>query len=74
MYGISEVHFAERLMSDMKYNLKFYMTSMSNNILNEKEYDCLGSFLVVGRYYVVISQEYKVTDNISQEYNGLLFS
>ena len=30
------------------------MTLLSNNILNEKEYDCPGSFPVVGSYYLVM--------------------
>ena len=30
------------------------MTLLSDNILNEKEYDCPGSFPVVGSYYLVM--------------------
>ena len=41
-------------MSDMKCKLKFYMTSLSNIILNENEYDCPGSITVMGRYYLVM--------------------
>ena len=40
-------------MSDMECKLKFYMT-FSDNILNEKEYDCPRSFPVVGSYYLVM--------------------
>ena len=32
------------------------MTPLSNNILNKKEYDCLGSLPVVGSYYLVMYQ------------------
>ena len=37
IYGTLQIHFVERLMSDMKYKLKFYMTSLSNRILNEED-------------------------------------
>ena len=46
-------NFVKHLMSNVKCKLKFYMTSLSNNTLNEKEYDCPGSLPVVGSYYLV---------------------
>ena len=54
IYGTLQVHFVERLMSDMKCKLKFYMTSLSSRILNEKDYDRPGSISVVGSYYLVM--------------------
>ena len=38
IYDKLQVHFVERLMSDMRCQLKFCMTSLHSNILNEKEY------------------------------------
>ena len=32
------------------------MTSLSNNILNEKQYDCLKSLPLMGSYYLVMYQ------------------
>ena len=54
IYGTSQVYFVECLMSDMKCKLKFYMTSLFNNILNKKKYDCSGSLQVVGSFYLVM--------------------
>ena len=41
-------------MKEMKCQRKFYMTSLSSNTLNEKEYDHPGGLPFVGNYYVVI--------------------
>ena len=56
IYGTLQVHFIECLMSDMKCKLKFYMISLSNNILNEKECNCPGSLTVMESYYPVITK------------------
>ena len=69
-YCTLQVHFVERLMSDMKCKLKFYMTSFPNNILNEKEYDCLGSLPVVGSYYLVMYNGEPWAGHVTQVKSG----
>ena len=54
IYGTLQAHFADRLTSDMRCKLNVCMTLLSNNILNEKEYDCPGSRPVVESYYLVV--------------------
>ena len=52
IYGALKVH--DRIISEMKCDLKFYMTSLSSHPINEIEYDCPGGVPAVGDYYLVM--------------------
>ena len=54
IYGALKVHFVDRIISEMKCDLKFYMTSLSSHPINEIEYDCPGGVPAVGDYYLVM--------------------
>ena len=58
IYSLLQVHLQSKLlMYDMKRKLRLYMTSLSNKILNEKEYDWEPESLpVVGSYYFVMHE------------------
>ena len=58
IYSLLQVHLQSKLlMYDMKRKLRLYMTSLSNKILNEKEYDWEPKSLpVVGSYYFVMHE------------------
>ena len=53
MHGTLKVHYVERVMSDLKCKLNFYMTSISNETINEIEYDCKQGTPVVDNFYLV---------------------
>ena len=58
IYSLLQVHLQSKLlMYDMKRKLRLHMTSLSNKILNEKEYDWEPESLsVVGSYYFVMHE------------------
>ena len=46
------------------------MTSLPNNILKEKQYDCLGSLPVVGSYYLVMYKGKLWSGKVTQVKSG----